>query len=47
MDVVDGAAVDAIKAKLNNAGTSMQPIPGALETADPWGTKVRLRVQNR
>jgi catechol 2,3-dioxygenase len=47
MDAIDGAAVDAIKAKLNNAGTSMQPIPGALETADPWGTKVRLRVQNR
>jgi catechol 2,3-dioxygenase len=47
MDVIAAATIDALKARLGKARASMQPIPGGLETADPWGTKVRVRALTR
>jgi catechol 2,3-dioxygenase len=40
--VSDAATRDAIGLRLRQAGAPVAASPGGLETADPWGTRVRL-----
>src|SRR5262245_57171304 len=42
MEAADSAAFDAATARLKAANTAITAIPGGIETADPWGTRVRL-----
>lgn len=38
----DAAAVDAMAARLRNAGAPVTPTADGFETADPWGTRIRI-----
>jgi catechol 2,3-dioxygenase len=38
----DAAEVDATRARLQAAGASITDIAGGFETADPWGTRVKV-----
>jgi catechol 2,3-dioxygenase len=42
MEAADGGALDAATARLKAANTTVNAIPGGIETADPWGTRVRF-----
>ena len=42
MEAADGAALDAAGARLKAANAIAAAIPGGIETADPWGTRVRF-----
>jgi catechol 2,3-dioxygenase len=42
IEAADGATFDATVARLNAANVPVEKIPGGIETADPWGTRVRL-----
>ena len=41
MEARDGAALEAATSRLK-AAQAVTPIPGGVETADPWGTRVRF-----
>jgi catechol 2,3-dioxygenase len=43
LDVSDAAAFEALKSRLGNAGFAVQGASDGLQTADPWGTTVRVR----
>jgi catechol 2,3-dioxygenase len=42
MEARDGAALEAATSRLKAAQAAVTPIPGGVETADPWGTRVRF-----
>ena len=42
MEARDGAALEAATSRLKAAHAEVTPIPGGVETADPWGTRVRF-----
>src|SRR5215471_14977736 len=42
LEAADSAALDAAKARLTQAGLQPADIPGGIETADPWGTRLRI-----
>ena len=42
LEAADPAALDAAKARLARAGLSIAAIPNGIETADPWGTRLRI-----
>ena len=42
LEAADAAAFDAAKARLTQAGTQLAATPGGIETADPWGTRLRV-----
>jgi len=42
IEASDTAALDALTARLKAANAPTTAIPGGTETADPWGTRVRL-----
>jgi catechol 2,3-dioxygenase len=42
LEANDAAAVDAAKAKLTQAGVSLKDTSQGIETADPWGTRLRI-----
>jgi catechol 2,3-dioxygenase len=42
IEAADGAAFDAAGARLKAANTAVASIPDGIETADPWGTRVRF-----
>jgi catechol 2,3-dioxygenase len=42
MEARDGAALEAATSRLKAAHAAVAPIPGGVETADPWGTRVRF-----
>jgi catechol 2,3-dioxygenase len=41
-EAADDAAFDGVKARLMQAGAPLRDIPDGIETADPWGTNVRI-----
>jgi catechol 2,3-dioxygenase len=41
-EAADANAFDAVAARLTQAGAPLRMTPEGLETADPWGTKVRV-----
>ena len=42
MEARDGAALEAATSRLKAAHAAVTPIPSGVETADPWGTRVRF-----
>jgi catechol 2,3-dioxygenase len=42
MELAEPGAIDAIGAKLRAANTPVESSPAGVETADPWGTRIRL-----
>jgi catechol 2,3-dioxygenase len=42
LEASDGPAFDAVKARLSGAGMPLAATAGGFETADPWGTRVRV-----
>ncbi|HZX82385.1 MAG TPA: VOC family protein, partial [Reyranella sp.] len=40
----DAAALEAVRARMSQAGESVADIPGGLMLADPWGTRVHFRA---
>ena len=42
LEAADAAAFDAAKARLTQAGTQLAVTSGEIETADPWGTRLRV-----
>jgi catechol 2,3-dioxygenase len=42
MELSEPGAVDAMTARLRDAGAPVEAVPGGVETADPWGTRIRL-----
>ncbi len=42
MAAADDAALDAATARLKSPNAAVTAIPGGVETADPWGTRVRF-----
>jgi catechol 2,3-dioxygenase len=42
MEVADGATFDATAARLKSAGAPIASIADGTETADPWGTRIRI-----
>jgi catechol 2,3-dioxygenase len=42
IEAADGAAIDTIGGRLRAAGAPLDHVPGGIETADPWGTRIRL-----
>ena len=42
MEAADSAALDAATVRLKAANAEVSAIPGGIETADPWGTRVRF-----
>jgi catechol 2,3-dioxygenase len=43
LEVTNAAAFEALKSRLGNAGFAVQGAPDGAQTADPWGTTVRVR----
>ncbi len=41
-EVADRPSYDAVVARLKQAGAELRDIPDGVETADPWGTRVRF-----
>jgi catechol 2,3-dioxygenase len=41
-EAADAAAFDGVKARLAQAGAPLRDIAAGIETADPWGTRVRI-----
>jgi catechol 2,3-dioxygenase len=41
-EAADETSFDAVKARLAKAGASLKETPTGIETADPWGTTVRI-----
>ncbi len=41
-EAADPSSFDAVVARLKQAGAELRDIPGGVETADPWGTRVRI-----
>ena len=42
MELSEPGAVDAMAAKLRDASAPVAAAPGGIETADPWGTRIRF-----
>ncbi len=42
MELSEPGAIDAMAAKLRDAGAPVEAAPGGIETADPWGTRIRV-----
>jgi catechol 2,3-dioxygenase len=42
MELAEPGAIDTISAKLRAANAPVEAGPGGVETADPWGTRIRL-----
>ena len=42
MELSEPGAIDAMAAKLREAKAPVEAAPGGIETADPWGTRVRF-----
>ncbi len=42
LEAADGDAFDAAKARLAQAGVPLADTPTGIETADPWGTRLRI-----
>ncbi len=42
MEAADSVALDAATARLKDASAAVKAIPDGIETADPWGTRVRF-----
>ncbi|HEY9214978.1 MAG TPA: VOC family protein [Ancylobacter sp.] len=40
----DAAALETVRARMSQAGESVEDIPGGLMLADPWGTRAHFRV---
>ena len=43
VEAADDAAYDAAAARLKAADAPVKPMQDGIETADPWGTRVRVR----
>ncbi len=41
-EAADQSAFDAVKARLAQAGAPLRDSADGIETADPWGTRVRI-----
>jgi catechol 2,3-dioxygenase len=42
MELSEPGAIEAMAAKLRDAKAPVEAVPGGFETADPWGTRIRL-----
>ena len=42
LEATDEAAFDQAKARLAQAGHKLEPVSNGVETADPWGTRLRI-----
>jgi len=42
LEAADATAFDAAQARLERAGLRLAEIPAGIETADPWGTRLRI-----
>jgi catechol 2,3-dioxygenase len=42
VETANGDAYEATVARLKSANTVIRAMDGGIETADPWGTRVRL-----
>ena len=42
LEAADDAAFDAARSRLQQAGAAIAPTAAGIETADPWGTRVRI-----
>jgi catechol 2,3-dioxygenase len=42
LETADADTLDHVKARLAQNGKTLSPTPNGVETADPWGTRVRL-----
>jgi catechol 2,3-dioxygenase len=42
MEASNGAVIDTISGRLRAAGAPLDQVAGGIETADPWGTRIRL-----
>lgn len=42
IELAEPGALDAMSAKLRSANAPVETSPGGLETADPWGTRIRF-----
>jgi catechol 2,3-dioxygenase len=42
LEAADAAAFETVKARLGQAGTPLAVSASGIETADPWGTRVRI-----
>jgi catechol 2,3-dioxygenase len=42
LEAADAAAFDGVGARLREAGTPLAAIAAGVETADPWGTRLRI-----
>ena len=42
MELAEPGAIDAMTARLRAANAPVEALPGGVETADPWGTRIRL-----
>jgi catechol 2,3-dioxygenase len=42
MELAEPGAIDTMSAKLRAANAPVEASPGGVETADPWGTRIRL-----
>ena len=42
LEAADEAAFDAARSRLQQAGAAIAPTAAGIETADPWGTRVRI-----
>jgi catechol 2,3-dioxygenase len=42
LEAADAAAFDAVKARLRAAGMPLAAMATGVETADPWGTRLRI-----
>jgi catechol 2,3-dioxygenase len=42
MELAEPGAIDAMTARLRAANAPVEASPGGIETADPWGTRIRL-----
>lgn len=42
MELAEHGAIDAITERLHEVGAPVEATPGGIETADPWGTRIRF-----
>ena len=42
LEATDADAFDSVKTRLEQAGTPLAVSSSGIETADPWGTRVRI-----
>jgi catechol 2,3-dioxygenase len=42
LEAADAAAFETVKARLGSAGPPLAVTSSGIETADPWGTRIRI-----